>query len=230
MITGKGEDDLLSHARCLIFLGENQHIKKFSCFEGSKMNSKFSYGDAVIIKQNAPSSLHPGEVGSVCSLNQITSEQEAEGFKCQVGEWVYTVEFENGSDIQVAECYLDKDLGIIQGGELSKYGNCFVGGFVFDIKMNLSCIEIKIRSEKINQAISGNVLISNDGFFSGKLIIPQIQEMAIRNSSFSVAWQEKGTILAFEVSYYLLNLLIEWRLNKTTSFHIKAGQIWWEQR
>ena len=193
------------------------------------MNSKFSYGDAVIIKQNAPSSLHPGEFGSVCSLNQITSEQEAKELKCQVGEWVYTIEFGNGSDIQVAECYLDKDLSIIRGRELSEYGNYFVGGFVFDVKMNLSCIEIKIKSEEINQTIPGNVLIFNDRFFSGKLIIPQIQEMIIRNSSFSVAWQENGTILAFEVSDYLLNLLIEWRSNKTTSFHIKAGQIWWEQ-
>lgn len=194
------------------------------------MNSKFSYGDAVTIKQNAPSSLHPGEFGSVCSLNQITSEHVAEEFKCQVGEWIYTIELGNGSDIQVAECYLDKDLGIIQGRELSKYGDCFVGGFVCDVKVNLSCVEIKIKSKKINQIISGNLLISDDGLFDGKLIIPQIQEMTIRNSSFSVALHEKGNILAFEVSDYSLDLLIEWGPNKTTSFHIKAGQIWWEQR
>lgn len=194
------------------------------------MNSKFSYGDAVIIKQDAPSSLHPGEFGSVCSLNQITSEREAEKFQCQVGEWVYTIEFGNGSDIQVAECYLDKDLGVIQGKELYEYCDCFVGGFVFDVKINLNHVDIKLKSEKINRSISGNVIISSDGFFSGKLIISQIQEMITRNSSLSLAWQEKGTILEFEVSDHLLNLLIEWKPKKNTSFHIKAGQIWWEQR
>jgi len=194
------------------------------------MHNKFSYGDAVFIKQNAPSFLHPGEWGSVCSLNQITSEQKAEQFKCQIGEWVYTIEFENGSDIQVAECFLDKDLGIIQGSELSKYSNCFIGGLAFDIKINLSHMELKIKSEKINQKISENILVSNDGFFNGKLIIPQIQEIIIRNSSLSIALQEKGSVSTFEVSDHLLNLLIEWEPNKTTLFLIKAGQIWWEQR
>lgn len=194
------------------------------------MSNKFSYGDAVIIKQGAPSSLHPGEFGSVCSLNQITSEQEAEKFQCQLGEWVYTIEFVDGSDIQVAECYLDKDLGIIQGKELSEYCDCFVGGTVFDLKMNLNYVDIKIKSETVNRAVSGNVIISSDGFFSGKLIIPQIQEIIIRNSSLSLGLQEKGIILEFEVSDHLLNLLIEWMPKKNTSFHIKAGQIWWEQR
>lgn len=194
------------------------------------MNNKFSYGDAVIIKQGAPSSLHPGEFGSICSLNQITSEREAQEFQCQVGEWVYTIEFGDGSDIQVAECYLDKDLGIIHGIELAKYRDFFIGGLFFDFKMNLNCVEIKIKSGKVSRDISSNVIISPDGLFNGKLIIPQIHEMIIRNSSSSMAWQEKGTILEFEVSDNLLNLLIEWKPNKNASFHIKSGQIWWEQR
>lgn len=194
------------------------------------MNNKFSYGDPVFIKPDAPSPLHPGEFGSVCSLNQVTLEQEAKKFDCQIGEWIYTIEFENGSDIQVAECYLDKDMGIIQGKELSKYHDCFVGGSVFDIKINLHFVELKIISKKNVQPASGNIFIYSDGFFSGKLIIPQIQEMIVHNSSLSMAWQEKGTILEFEVSDQSFSLVIEWGSKKNTSFNIKASQIWWEQR
>lgn len=194
------------------------------------MNSKFYYGDAVIIKENAPSSMHSGEFGSICSLSQITSKEEAEKLQSQVGDWVYTVEFENGSDLEIAECYLDKDLDILHGSELSKYSNCFIDGFVSNIKMNVNYIEIKLKSFPIQQSIYVNLPVSSDGCYSGKLILPQIEEISIHNSSLSLGFQETGTILAFEISDYALKLLIEWEPNKRTSFNIKSGQIWWDQR
>jgi hypothetical protein len=73
--------------------------------------NKFTWGDSVIIIKRALSHFHPGEGGTVCGFYQIVSEETAKEFYCKVGDWVYTVEFGDGSDIQVPECYLKPDLG-----------------------------------------------------------------------------------------------------------------------
>lgn len=193
-------------------------------------DSQFTWGDSVTIRKNSPAKFHPGEFASVCGFYKVQSQEIAKELECEIDDWAYTIEFGDGSDIQVAERYLDKDLGIIQGKELSEYCDCFVGGICFDFKIDLNYSEIKINSEKFSRSVSGNLIISSEGFFSGKLIVPQIREIIIRNSSLSMGLKEKGTILEFEVSDDFLNLLIEWMPKKNTSLRIKAGQIWWEQR
>lgn len=72
------------------------------------MENKFTWGDSVVIAKNAPPNLHPGEFASVCGFYKISSEENAKGFQCKVGDWIYTVEFLDGSDIQIAELYLEK--------------------------------------------------------------------------------------------------------------------------
>jgi hypothetical protein len=194
------------------------------------MKNKFSWGDAVVVKQNAPQHLHPGEFGSICSVSELLSEQEAKEFNCQVGGWVYTVEFENGSDIQIAECYLDKDLGIIRGKEISQYNNHFVNGVVFNVKMDINCIEIQMKSSLICQSIADDFLLSGEGFFKGKVIATQIESIVIDNSSHSTGCQQEGRILMFEISDQILKLFVEWGRSKTTLFEVKSGQIWWEKQ
>lgn len=194
------------------------------------MKNKFFLGDAVVVKQNAPQHLYPGEFGSICSMNKLLSEQEAKEFNCQIGGWVYTIEFENGSDIQIAECYLDKDLGIIRGKELSQYNNYFVNGMVFNVKMDINCIEIQMKSTLICQSITDNFLLSGDGFFKGKIIATQIESIAIDNSSHSMGCQQEGRILVFEISDHALKIFLEWSRSKTTLFEIKSGQIWWKKQ
>ena len=76
-------------------------------------DNKFSWGDPVIIKNNAPSFFHPGEVASICGMTKITSSIGADQFLCSIGDWVYLVEFEDGSDIEIAECYLEKSEEIL---------------------------------------------------------------------------------------------------------------------
>ncbi len=194
------------------------------------MDSKFTYGDAVIIKHSAPLAMHPGEYGSVCSLDQIYSQQEAERYACEIGEWVYAIEFGNGSDTQIAERYLDLDLGIIPGKELSKFSNYFINGTVFDIKMEYCCMEIKFESTKIHEVLPSKILINRYGCVSGNLIISGIQEANIRHSATANPWKEDGNIEIFQMSDHLLNLLIKWRRNGTTSLQVKASNFWWEQR
>lgn len=72
------------------------------------MENKFTWGDPVIISIKAPSQYYPGEFASVCGFYKISSPESAKEFECKIGEWIYTVEFSNGSDIQIAELYLEK--------------------------------------------------------------------------------------------------------------------------
>ena len=70
--------------------------------------TKFTWGDSVTIAKNAPPGFHPSEFASICGFYQITSEEGAKAFECNIGDWIYTVEFSDGSDIQIAEPYLVK--------------------------------------------------------------------------------------------------------------------------
>lgn len=72
------------------------------------MENKFTWGDPIIITKTAPLHYHPGEFGSVCSFYQINTEESAKEFQCNVGDWIYTVEFSDGKDLQIAEIYLEK--------------------------------------------------------------------------------------------------------------------------
>jgi hypothetical protein len=70
--------------------------------------NKFNWGDSVVIVKSAPPGFHPGEFASVCGFYKATSEEVAKEFQCNIGDWIYTVEFPDGSDIQIAERYLVK--------------------------------------------------------------------------------------------------------------------------
>lgn len=69
---------------------------------------KFTWGDPIIIAKSAPAKFHPGEFASICGFYRIGSEENAKEFQCDIGDWLYTVEFPDGSDLQVAEVYLEK--------------------------------------------------------------------------------------------------------------------------
>ena len=75
------------------------------------MNNKFTWGDAVLVRKNAALIYRPGEFASICGIDQIITENEAGKFGCAVGDCVYIIEFEDGSDIEIAECYLEKYTG-----------------------------------------------------------------------------------------------------------------------
>lgn len=72
------------------------------------MENKFTWGDPIVIAESAPTRFHPGEFASVCGFYKITSEESAKEFQCNTRDWIYIVEFSDGSDIQIAEPYLVK--------------------------------------------------------------------------------------------------------------------------
>lgn len=73
----------------------------------SGQNHKFTWGDTVVIKKNAPSHLHPGEIVSVCSVVKIDPEDVKQQPSLIEPTWLYTVEFGDGSSIEIAEYYLE---------------------------------------------------------------------------------------------------------------------------
>jgi len=72
-----------------------------------KKNNKFSWGDAVIVKKNALPIYRPREFASICGIDKITTQKEANELNCKNGEWIYIVEYEDGTSIEIPESYLD---------------------------------------------------------------------------------------------------------------------------
>ena len=71
-------------------------------------NHKFDWGDTLIIKKNVLPHLHPGEIVSVCSVMKISPEDLKKNPSLIEPSWLYTVEFGDGSSIELPECYLEK--------------------------------------------------------------------------------------------------------------------------
>lgn len=75
---------------------------------GHSDECKYTWNDVVIIKKEVPVQFHPGEIGVVCGMSKIEFEDIANKYHSELGSWIYTIEFGDGSDIQVPENYLEK--------------------------------------------------------------------------------------------------------------------------
>jgi hypothetical protein len=73
-----------------------------------KENSKFTWGEAVMVKKNAPKVFHPGEFASICSVIKLDPEDLLKDQSLMQSKWLYTIEFEDGSSVEVPEYYLEK--------------------------------------------------------------------------------------------------------------------------
>lgn len=74
----------------------------------NRENNLFTWNDLVIIKPNAPPSYYPGKIAVVCGMEQVKSEKLSNEFNIMIGDWIYTVEFGDGSSIEIPESYLEK--------------------------------------------------------------------------------------------------------------------------
>ena len=61
----------------------------------------------VSIKKEASKECHYGKVGVVCGMSKIKFEQIAKKYHSKIGDWIYTVKVEDGSNILVTGCYLE---------------------------------------------------------------------------------------------------------------------------
>lgn len=71
--------------------------------------SKFDYGETVKISKEAPKQYHPSEIGFICGMIDIDSEESTIAYDCIGSDWLYTVELLDGSSLQIPEKHLKKD-------------------------------------------------------------------------------------------------------------------------
>ena len=96
-----------------VFLENEKIVKELSeNFKGHlEQDNKYTWNDRVSIKEESPKEYHPGELAIVCGMSKIIFESIAKKFDSKVGDWIYTVEIEDGSIIHVAEHCIEKDSG-----------------------------------------------------------------------------------------------------------------------
>lgn len=93
------------------FFSENEQIlkellEKFK--SNSKQDNKYTWNDRVSIRKEAPLKCYPGKMGIVCGMSKIVFKEIAKTYKCELGSWIYIVEFDDGGYIQVLENYLER--------------------------------------------------------------------------------------------------------------------------
>lgn len=71
-------------------------------------SNKFTWGDAVIVKKEAPLHLYPGRMASICSVIKVLGENTSTQYHDGDLPWFYTIEFGDGSSIDIDEQFLDK--------------------------------------------------------------------------------------------------------------------------
>jgi hypothetical protein len=57
------------------------------------VTNKLTWGDAVIVKENAPKEYNPSAVGSICSIRTIETCEGSQEFCSSLEDSVYLVEF-----------------------------------------------------------------------------------------------------------------------------------------
>jgi hypothetical protein len=73
------------------------------------MNSKYTWGDSILIKSDAPTVYRVGSYGSVCGMRLLEADELERHYDLQVSQpmYVYTVEYADGTDIEIPEQYLE---------------------------------------------------------------------------------------------------------------------------
>ena len=70
--------------------------------------NKYKWGDSVIVKDIAPPQFCPGQIVSVCGMIKVKTKSLADKYQCNMGDWIYTVEYIGGTEADIPECYLEK--------------------------------------------------------------------------------------------------------------------------
>lgn len=68
---------------------------------------KFTWGDSVTVSGGAPEKFKPKRKGEVVGFYQIEAEDVAAARGYPVGAIIYTIEFSDGSDLEIPEAFLE---------------------------------------------------------------------------------------------------------------------------
>lgn len=70
------------------------------------LDSIFNYGDAVVVKQDAPKRYRPGSIGSICGIRIIDSPAIAQQFDQMINSELYLIEFNDGQAVEIPKSFL----------------------------------------------------------------------------------------------------------------------------
>lgn len=70
--------------------------------------TKFTYGEAVTVKHDAPFHMHPGRWASICGFISGNGFDYDPLCSKLDPDWHYTIEFDDGSSIEIQEKFLEK--------------------------------------------------------------------------------------------------------------------------
>ena len=70
------------------------------------MTPRFTWGDAVHVRLDAPSHLRPGAAGDICGFRTVESEEAAQEFGVDLSSILYIIEYSDGSSLEIPEKYL----------------------------------------------------------------------------------------------------------------------------
>lgn len=196
-------------------------------------DNKFNYGEAVIISKKAPKEFHPGESVSVCGFRRINSDGDVKQPLFDKDAWVYTVELGNGQSLEIAECFLEKDLTISGFQEIRNMTHYFHLGHVKKFSVSLSQIELFIQKDL--RVFERSVLFSENKI-NGILYLIGIKSLYIKNSLPFSSNKEMffGSLEDFNISGDKVTLKIEWQ-NSLLNFikddwsliEIEVENLWW---
>ncbi|MEL6104067.1 MAG: hypothetical protein AAFR68_22510 [Pseudomonadota bacterium] len=68
--------------------------------------TKFDYGDTVRVRDEAPKRYLPGSLASICSVTRVETPSHALATGAEIGDTVHTVEFIDGSSIELSAKWL----------------------------------------------------------------------------------------------------------------------------
>lgn len=66
-----------------------------------------TWGDLVRIRNQAPTAMQPGSLGSVCGMREVETATQAADFGCAVGTRLYLVELPDGRAFEIAEALVE---------------------------------------------------------------------------------------------------------------------------
>ena len=71
-------------------------------------NNLFTWNDLVVIVASAPKPYSPGQIAVICGVEKVGSSKLSLEFNVEIGIWIYTIEFGDGSSMEIPEIYLKK--------------------------------------------------------------------------------------------------------------------------
>lgn len=201
----------------------------------NKINS-FTWNDLVVIKANVPLSYFPGKMAVICGMEQVKSEKLSNKFNIKIGDWLYTVEFGDGSSIEIPEAYLEKYSETLN---IKKYTAYFHDGSLIDIQHSDNKIVLSLESAEMDSIdMEDDISLSERGTIKGKLHLEEVQSIKINDSPFHgklKLFYDYGSIFDFDIRNNIVELQISWRnspqkpfVNDFSTIIIEAKKIWWE--